>query len=67
MAETGIPPHVIEKVLNHATGQISGVAAIYNRHGYRREKADALAAWSRALGSIIDQGENNVVTLQKGA
>ncbi len=67
MAEIGIAPHVIEKILNHATGQISGVAAIYNRHAYRREKADALAAWSMALQEIIGQGEDNVITLPKGA
>ncbi len=64
MAEIGIAPHVIEKVLNHATGQISGVAAVYNRHAYRREKTDALAAWSRALAEIVGQGSDNVVDLR---
>ena len=64
MAEIGIAPHVIEKVLNHATGQISGVAAVYNRHAYRREKADALNAWARALGDIIGQDQGNVVDLR---
>jgi integrase len=33
MARLGIAPHVIEKVLNHRTGVISGVAAVYNRYG----------------------------------
>jgi integrase len=42
MARLGIPPHVIEKVLNHRTGVISGVAAVYNRYGYAEEKRDAL-------------------------
>jgi integrase len=45
MARLGIPPHVIEKVLNHRTGIISGVAAIYNRYGYIEEKRDALGRW----------------------
>ena len=31
MARLGIAPHVVEKILNHSTGKISGVAAIYNR------------------------------------
>jgi len=53
MAEIGIAPHVIEKVLNHSTGQISGVAAVYNRHTYLREKTDALNAWAKALGAIV--------------
>jgi integrase len=30
MAPLGVAPHVIEKVLNHRTGIISGVAAVYN-------------------------------------
>src|SRR5215207_2854650 len=32
-ARIGVAPHVIEKVLNHQSGVISGVAAVYNRHG----------------------------------
>jgi len=64
MAEIGIAPHVIEKVLNHATGQISGVAAVYNRHQYLREKTDALAAWSRSLASIVEPDGGNVVELR---
>ena len=32
LAALGTPIHVTEKLLNHVTGTISGVAAIYNRH-----------------------------------
>jgi integrase len=49
MARLGIPPHVVEKVLNHKTGIISGVAAVYNRYGYDLEKRDALEKWSEAV------------------
>ena len=63
MAEIGIAPHVIEKVLNHSTGQISGVAAVYNRHGYLREKTDALSAWARALEAVIVSTVGTVVEL----
>ena len=65
MAEIGIAPHVIEKVLNHATGQISGVAAVYNRYAYREEKTAALAGWARALEEIIGRGRDNVVALER--
>jgi hypothetical protein len=34
-ARLGIAPHVVEKVLNHSGGTIRGVAAVYNRAGYR--------------------------------
>jgi len=47
MARLGVPPHVIENVLNHKSGIISGVAAVYNRYGYEKEKRDALARWGQ--------------------
>ena len=46
MARIGIGPHVIEKVLNHQSGVISGVAAVYNRHGYEAEKREAIEQWA---------------------
>ena len=64
MARLGIVPHVVEKVLNHASGTISGVAAVYNRHGYTEEKRAALTAWARALEVIIRPSEDNVVELR---
>lgn len=36
-ARIGTPLHVTEKMLNHISGSISGVAAIYNRHSYIEE------------------------------
>jgi integrase len=51
MARLGVAPHVIEKVLNHVSGQISGVAAVYNRHGYDTEKREALEKWSDQVRS----------------
>jgi integrase len=41
MARLGVAPHVIEKVLNHVSGQISGVAAVYTRDKQRRVQATA--------------------------
>jgi hypothetical protein len=35
-------PHDIEKILNHVTGTISGVAAIYNRFKYQDEMREAI-------------------------
>ena len=46
MARIGVDPHVIEKVLNHKSGIISGVAAVYNRYAYENEKRDALERWA---------------------
>jgi integrase len=42
LARSGVPIHVTEKLLNHVSGSISGVAAIYNRHSYWNEMSSAL-------------------------
>jgi hypothetical protein len=38
----GGAPHVIEWLLNHVTGTISGIAAVYNRARYMHEMRDAV-------------------------
>jgi integrase len=49
LASIGIPPHVVEAVLNHKSGVIKGVAKIYNKHPYFDEKADALERWAKHI------------------
>jgi hypothetical protein len=57
MARIGVDPHVIEKVLNHKSGIISGVAAVYNRYGYEKEKRVALIKWAEhVVGISADDG-----------
>jgi integrase len=65
MAALGFAPHVVESVLNHRGGVISGVARIYNRHDFRAEKAHALATWAAHLDQL-ERGESagNVVRLR---
>lgn len=64
MAGIGIPPHVVEAVLNHRSGTIKGVAAVYNRYSYSAEKRQALDAWARSLKVILGETEvSNVVSL----
>lgn len=55
MARLGVPVHVIEAVLNHRSGQISGVAAVYNRHSYLPEKRRALEAWAGFVLSLMEE------------
>jgi integrase len=54
LAEMGIAPHVIEKLLNHVTGTISGVAAIYNRHRYEKECREAVNLWEARLQVLLE-------------
>jgi integrase len=49
MAGMGVQPHIIEAVLNHRSGIVSGVAAVYNRHAYMNEKREALKRWACAI------------------
>ena len=42
MARLGIALHVIAKVLNHQSGQISGIAKVYNRFEYIDERKTTL-------------------------
>ena len=49
VAALGVPIHVTEKILNHVSGSISGVAAIYNRHAYFEEMRTALGNWETRL------------------
>jgi integrase len=64
MAGLGIPPHVVEAVLNHKSGTIKGVAAVYNRYSYATEKRAALDAWARRLEAIVTgAAASNVVQL----
>ena len=53
LAALDVPPHVTEKLLNHASGTISGVAAIYNRFQYADEMRAAIEAWETRLGSLL--------------
>jgi integrase len=45
MARLGVAPHVADKILNHQSGTISGVAAVYQRHEFLKERQDALRLW----------------------
>jgi integrase len=66
MACLGIAPHVVEAALNHKSGAIKGVGAVYNRYSYGAEKRTALDAWARRLNGIATGAPAaNVVDLAK--
>lgn len=59
LAELGVAPYVVERLLNHSSGTISGVAAIYNRFEYRDEMRAAIEAWEKRLRVIIKNKESD--------
>jgi integrase len=52
-AAIGTPPHITERLLNHASGTISGVAAIYNRYAYMDEMRAAAMGFEWHLSSLL--------------
>jgi len=68
LSTMGIPPHVADKLLNHVTGTIRGVAAVYNRAEFLAEREAALNAWSAYVLKCAGQKVgSNVVELRSGA
>jgi integrase len=53
MAQLGVPPHIVERVLNHASGTFGGVAGIYNRFAYLPEMREALDTWDEKVTSLL--------------
>jgi integrase len=53
MALSGVQPHIIEAVLNHKSGIVSGIAAVYNRHAYLDEKREALLTWQKQVLTLL--------------
>jgi hypothetical protein len=54
MARLGVAPHVADKILNHQSGTISGVAAVYQRHEFLSERRQALELWCAHIGDVLD-------------
>jgi integrase len=55
MARLGIPPHVADKILNHQSGTISGVAAVYQRHDFLDERKGAVDRWGAHVGQLLGE------------
>jgi hypothetical protein len=56
---TAVPPHIVERLLNHklgtmkAQGVITAVADVYNRAMYMDEMRDAIRRWEDRLTAIL--------------
>ena len=68
MAGLGIAPHVADKILNHQSGTISGVAAVYQRHEFLAERKEALDRWGAHVAQIVSNAaRENRAILQRAA
>lgn len=59
LADLNIPPHIIEKCLNH---RMQGVMGIYNRADYEAERIAAAQAWAIELSRILQAGPQGAST-----
>ncbi len=53
MARLGSAPHIADKILNHQSGTISGVAAVYQRHEFLAERREALTRWGKHVARLV--------------
>src|SRR5262249_55534144 len=60
MARLGTAPHVADKTLNHQSGTISGVAAIYQRHEFLGERREALERWGGHVAGIVAEASGDL-------
>lgn len=61
MARNQIPPHVVERILNHKSGTFGGVAGVYNRFGYLPEMREALEIWETHILCLISDREKSSI------
>jgi integrase len=66
MAELGVQPHIVEAVLNHISGHKGGIAGVYNRATYDKEKREALNFWAEHVTAVVEGRAAKVLPL-KGA
>ena len=66
MAEIGIPPHIVEAVLNHVSGSKAGVAGTYNRATYQPEKKAALERWADHVDRLVTGNTAKIVVTLRG-
>ena len=64
MMRAGVLPHIAERVLGH---RMKGVEAVYDRHSYDVEKADALVKLAAMVDRIVTGPTENVVMLHEAS
>jgi hypothetical protein len=62
--DMGVPPYVVEKMLNHT---FDGVMAFYNHATYDAERRQALQGWSTRLNALVEEQAAHIVSLRRAA
>jgi integrase len=65
MARLGTAPHVVEQILNHRSGTLSGVAGIYNRFAYLEEMRRGLEEWQAYIETLVSGSSTETVGIER--
>jgi len=53
LARLSVPVHITEAILNHRSGVINGITAVYQRYDFASEKAAALQTWGNFVAALV--------------
>lgn len=53
-ASIGTPPHITETLLNHKSGTLGGIAAVYNQYTYLTEMRTAALNYETYIATLVD-------------
>ena len=68
MCEIGTAPHIVEAIVNHISGHKAGVAGIYNKATYAKERAAASQNWADHVERMVSgEPADNVLAFAAGA
>jgi integrase len=67
IVELGVPPHVVELVVNHISGHKAGVAGVYNKSEMLPERKAALERWAAHLEGLVSGRSAPVTQLAEKA
>jgi integrase len=57
LAALGVRLEVIERLLNHVSGSLGGLVAIYQKHNWMPEMRDAIIKWENCLAALLAKSE----------
>jgi len=58
----GFEPPVVDRILNHVSGSVRGIAAVYQRGEYLEKRRKVLEAWATHLESLGQYGNLKIVS-----
>ena len=58
----GFEPPVVDRILNHVSGSVQGIAAVYQRGEYLKKRKEVLEGWANYLEGLGQYGTLQIVS-----